>query len=60
MPVRRKPEWVEALDWSPDQKHILVRGTYTGEWKTGGLSLVAVADGAARLLTLGDALRLIV
>jgi Tol biopolymer transport system component len=33
-----------------------VRGTYTGEWKSGGLSLVAVADGAARSLKIGDAL----
>jgi Tol biopolymer transport system component len=47
--------WVEPLDWSPDQKHILVLGTYTGEWKSGGLSLVAVADGSARSLKIGDA-----
>ena len=55
VPSPPRPEWVSPLDWSPDQKHILVRGTYTGEWKAGGLSLVAVADGAARLLTGGDA-----
>ncbi len=57
VPTPPRPEWVEPLDWSPDQKHILVRGTYTGEWKSGGLSLVAVADGAARSLKAGDALR---
>jgi Tol biopolymer transport system component len=55
VPTPPRPEWVEPLDWSPDQKHILVRGTYTGEWKSGGLSLVAVADGAARPLRSSDA-----
>ena len=56
VPTPPRSEWVEPLDWSPDQKHILVRGTYSGEWKSGGLSLVAVADGAARSLKIGDAL----
>jgi Tol biopolymer transport system component len=56
VPTPPRPEWVEPLDWSPDQRHILVRGTYTGEWKSGGLSLVAVTDGAARSLKIGDAL----
>lgn len=55
VPTPPRPEWVEPLDWSPDQKHILVRGTYTGEWKSGGLSLVAVADGSARSSKIGDA-----
>jgi hypothetical protein len=40
------------LDWSPDQKHILV-STY-GTEKPLGLSLVAVADGSHRPLKIGD------
>jgi len=40
------------LDWSPDQKHILV-STY-GTEKPLGLSLIAVANGSHRRLKIGD------
>jgi len=40
------------LDWSPDQKHILV--SVYGPEKPVGLSLVAVADGSHRPLKIGD------